>query len=129
MLSGALLALALGGCASRAPDATDPAARADRITRAVYADDLDRTVADFDDAAKRQVTRSQLGDMSDRMHGLGDLRSLTQRSADPDSGRYEYDAAFTGGALLVQLRIDPSGKIGAYRIAPETAAASARPTR
>jgi CO/xanthine dehydrogenase Mo-binding subunit len=110
-----LLAL-LDACA---PHVNDPRAIADRITRAVYANDITATTADFDDETKKTVTRSQLGDLSDKMHALGDYRSLTQRSADADTGKYAYDAHFANGAMLVELRIDPSGKVGAYRVSPE----------
>ena len=76
------------------------------------------------------MTRGQLGEISDRMHSLGDLKSFTQRSADPDKGRYDYDVSFTNGAMLVQLRVDPDGRVGAYRVVPEpppVASASAPP--
>ncbi len=97
---------------------------ADRITRAVYADDLDATTTDFDDQTKRTITRRQVGALSDRMHALGDYRSLTQRTAQPDSGKYSYDAHFAHGTMLVELRIDPTGKVGAYRVTPENGAAT-----
>ena len=105
------------GCASSAPGA-DQAKIADTITRAVYANDYDATTANFDDATKKTVTRSDLGELSDRMHALGDYQSLSTRSASPDTGKYEFDAVFTGGTMVVELRIDPDGKIGAYRVVP-----------
>ena len=105
----------------------DANATAERITRAVYANDLDSTIATFDDQTKKDVTRGELGEISDMMHGLGDFKSLTPRSANADSGRYEYDAAFTKGSMLVQLRIDASGKVGAYRVAPEGSLAASAP--
>ena len=89
----------------------------------MYANDYDATVADFDDSTKKGVTRSSLGDLSDKMHALGDYQSLGPRSADPDSGKYAYDAHFTGGAMLGELRVDPSGKVGAYRVSSENAPA------
>lgn len=113
----ALLAFVAVACAQ--PPA-DPAATAEKITRAVYANDLDTTIANFDDETKKTVTRQALGDMSDKMHALGDFTSLAPKNANPDTGRYEYDAHFTSGTLLVQLRVDPSGKIGAYRVVPES---------
>ena len=99
----------------------DPQRTADTITRAVYANDLDTTIASFDDETKKSVTREALGDISDKMHALGDFTSLAPKSASPDEGKYEYDAHFTSGAMLVQMRIDPSGKVGAYRVVPENA--------
>jgi len=122
-LAAALLATLLGGCSAQRGAA--PGQLAEQITRAVYADDLDATIANFDDATKKTVTRSELGELSDRMHALGDLKSLAPRSADPDSGKYEFDATFSNGSMLVQLRLDPSGKVGAYRVVPEKTAAPA----
>ena len=104
----------LTACGGNNPNAT-----AERITRAVYANDLDSTIATFDDQTKKDVSRGELGRISDMMHGLGDFKALTPRSANDDSGRYEYDAQFSRGSMLVQLRIDASGKVGAYRVAPE----------
>ncbi len=118
-----MLAAFVAGCAAQ----TTPERSAETITRAIYANDYDRTVADFDDATKRSVTRGDVGALSDRMHALGDLRSVTERSGDADSGRYRFDAKFTGGAMLVELRVDPSGRIGAYRISPQSLPASPSP--
>ncbi|GAC1312582.1 MAG: hypothetical protein NVS2B3_16120 [Vulcanimicrobiaceae bacterium] len=119
------LSLALAGCA--APGVSAPQRLADRITRAVYANDLSTTVDLFDDTTKAAITRAELGGLSDRMHALGDFKSIVSRDGNPDTGRYEFDASFTGGMMLVQMRIDPSGKVGAYRIVPEEI--STPPTR
>ena len=123
-LAGAVAACAFAAACS---NGGDPQATADKLTRAVYANDLDTMVANFDDQTKKDVSRGELGEISDMMHGMGDYKSLTQRSANADSGRYEFDAAFTKGSMLVQLRIDPSGKIGAYRVAPEGTPTAAAP--
>jgi hypothetical protein len=64
------------------------------------------------------VTRASLGQLSDRMHALGAYHGLKQTAADPDKGRYDYEATFDNGTLLVELRVDPDQKIGAYRIVP-----------
>ena len=118
----ALLAFCVVACGQ---SQSDPQKTAESITRAVYANDLDTTVARFDDATKKSITRADVGDLSDKMHALGELTSLAPKSADPDSGRYQYDAHFTRGVMLVQLRLDPSGKVGAYRVEPETAPSAA----
>lgn len=115
----ALFGIAALAAISACSPGTDPAHTAESITKAVYANDFDATTANFDDATKRSVTRADLGVLSDKMHALGDFQSLTQRSADSDSGRYAFDARFSNGAMLVEMRVDPSGKIGAYRISPE----------
>lgn len=125
---GALLGAPLFLAVACASHGGDPAATADRITRAVYANDLAATTVDLDEAAKKQVSRGELGELSDKMHALGEFRSLTPRSSNPDTGRYEYNAAFSNGSLIVQLRMDPSGKVGAYRIVPGSSGSPPSPS-
>jgi len=115
VLSGALLSFVFASCATHTES---PADLADRITRAVYANDLDTTLASFDEATKHAVTRTDLGALSDRMHALGTIASIKERTGNADTGRYEFDVAFTNGSLLVQMRVDPSGRVGAYRVIP-----------
>ncbi|MBV8600000.1 MAG: hypothetical protein JO359_00400 [Candidatus Eremiobacteraeota bacterium] len=112
----AVAAVALCACAA----ARSPAQLADQTTRAVYDLDYDRAVAGMDDSLKAQVTRAQIGALSDGMHNLGAYHGLTQSTSNPDAGRYDYIANFDRGTMLVLLRIDPTGKVGAYRITPTT---------
>jgi hypothetical protein len=113
-LPGALLALAMAmGCAS---SSSDPSALAEKITRAVYANDFDGTTTDFDDSLKGQVSRAEVGALSDKLHELGDIKQFSQRSGNADTGRYDYDVTLDRGSVVVQLRLDPSGKVGAYRV-------------
>jgi hypothetical protein len=107
-------ALAVSACAHH----DDPQALADQATRGVYDVDLGETTAHFDDALKSQVTRASIGALSDKMHALGGYRGLKAVSSDPDKGRYDYQAAFDKGTMLVELRLDPDAKIGAYRVSP-----------
>jgi hypothetical protein len=114
----ALLALgSFAGCAGK----SDPQKIALDMTRAVYADDLAGFSAYFDASTQPTVTRADLGVLSDRMHALGDLQTVAQHDADPDKGRYTYDANFSRGSMLIELRVDPTGKVGAYRVIPESA--------
>lgn len=108
------LAVAAVACAHR----TEPLALASKTTQAVYDADYAATTANFDAALKAQVTTGSLRQLSAQMHGLGAYRFLTQTSADPDKGRYDYEAAFDKGTMLVQLRLDPDQKIAAYRVVP-----------
>ena len=109
------LVIAAMGCAHHG---ADPQALADDTTRAVYNLDIDATTAHFDDALKGQVTRGTIGQLSDEMHALGAYQGLKPATSDPDKGRYDFQAAFDKGTLVVQLRLDPDGKIGAYRVTP-----------
>lgn len=113
---GAALALASAGlgCAR----AADPQRIADDTTRAVYDGDLDRTTQRFDDALKAQVTRASVGQLSDRMHALGEYQGLKPMESAPEEGRYDFAATFARGSMLVEMRLDPDRKIGAYRVVP-----------
>jgi hypothetical protein len=109
------LAVAASGCAHQAT----PQELADATTRAVYDADYARTVDHFDDALKTQVTRSSVGQLSDRLHALGAYRGLKPAGADASRNRYDFEAAFDKGTMLVQIRLDPDGRLVAYRIAPQ----------
>jgi hypothetical protein len=124
----AAVALAIAASACAQTTQTNPQALADQTTRAVYNLDYDTTTARFDDALKAQVTRASIGQLSDQMHALGTYQGLKPLSSDADKGRYDYEATFDKGTLLVQLRLDPNQKIGAYRISPETNGTTRAPT-
>ena len=111
------LAIAVSGCAHT----VTPQELADATTRAVYDGDYARTADRFDDALKTQVTRSSVGQLSDRMHALGAYRGLKPAGTDASRNRYDFEAAFDKGTMLVQIRLDPDGKLAAYRVAPQGA--------
>ena len=112
------LALAAYGCAHH----DDPLALASDTTRGVYDGDYAKTTEHFDAALKLQVTPASLNALSAQMHGLGAYRGLTQTTSEPGKQRYDFAAAFDRGGMLVQVRLDPDGRIGAYRVVPEVAA-------
>jgi hypothetical protein len=114
LVAGVAGAFALAGCSH----ADSPAGLADQTTKAVYAVDVGATEANMDDDLKKEVTRASIGDLSDKMHALGAYQGLKQTSAEPDKGRYAFEAAFEHGVLAIDLRLDPTGKIGAYRVSP-----------
>ena len=124
IVAQAAVALAIAACGCAHHD--DPQTLAEVTTRGVYDADYAKTTEHFDDALKTQVTRASIGQLSDQMHGLGTYRGLKATSSDPDKGRYDYEAAFDKGTMLVELRIDPTEKIGAYRVVPQSTAPQAR---
>jgi hypothetical protein len=89
---------------------------ADTTTKAVYNDDLSGVTAHFDDQLKGQVTRTQVGILSDQMHKQGDYRGLSFLSNDPNKNEYTYRANFSNGSMNVVLRLDENGEIAAYRV-------------
>ena len=91
---------------------------ADDTTRAVYNGDREGVIANFDDSLKTQVTREEIGAISDYMHGLGTYKGLHAADSNAEAGRYDYDATFDHGDMLVQIRLDPTGRLAAYRVVP-----------
>ncbi len=113
-LASAFLICGLAGCGNR----SDPQKTAEALTQAVYADDLVTAVGSFDAQTQPSLNRGDLGRLSDLLHGYGDYRSLSQLSGDANTGQYTYSAAFTRGTVIVLMRLDADGKVGAYRIRP-----------
>jgi hypothetical protein len=109
------LAIAASGCARH----DEPLTLASDTTRGVYDADYGKTTEHFDAALKLAVTKPSLSDLAAKMHALGAYRGLHQVRSDPDKRRYDFAATFDKGAMMVEMRLDPQGMIGAYRVVPE----------
>ncbi len=108
-----VLSAALASCGSPAADAQK---QADGVTKAVYNNDDAAVTQNFDAALRKQVTRAQVGMLSDKLHKLGDYKGLTYVSNDGLKNEYTYRANFTKGTAPVIVRFDSDGKVAAYRI-------------
>lgn len=97
----------------------EAASLADRVTQAVYADNSSAVVDALDSQLQPQVTRQEVGLLSDKMHALGAYKGLTYLSGDPSKSEFVYRAAFDHGTMNVTVRVDSDGRLGAYRVAPE----------
>ncbi|MDQ6766600.1 MAG: hypothetical protein M3Z41_02190 [Candidatus Eremiobacteraeota bacterium] len=91
---------------------------ADTVTRAVYNNDMAGVTSNFDSALAPQVTRASLGVLSDTMHKMGNFQGLTETATDLPAHRYVFDAKFDRGDMTVQMRLDPDGKVAAYKVLP-----------
>ncbi len=114
----ATLAIALGLVACS--NAGSEQKLADSVTRAVYNNDMAGATANFSSDLTPQVTRASLGILSDTMHKMGNYQGLTETATDTPARRYTFDAKFDNGDMTVQMRLDASGKIVAYRVSPGT---------
>jgi hypothetical protein len=113
--AGLVLLAACGGGTGQAQSV------ADTTTKAVYNDDLAGVTSHFDDQLKPQVTRTEVGILSDQMHKQGDYQGLSLLSNDPNKNEYTYRANFSKGSMNVVVRLDQNGEIAAYRVlAPAT---------
>jgi hypothetical protein len=119
VLRRALAAVSLAtlvACSSHAAGGAQ--AEADKVTQAVYNNDATAVTQDFSDDLKAQVTRSDVGALSDKMHKLGDYKGLTYLSYDAPKDEFTYRADFSNGNMDVVIRFDAAGKVTAYRVFP-----------
>ena len=120
-MRAAAVALALGmlvcGCSANQSGGS-AASTADGVTKAVYNDDMTGVTESFDDQLKNQVSRGEVGVLSDKMHALGDYKGLTYLSGDPAKSEFTYRADFVRGSMNVVVRVDSDGRLAAYRVFP-----------
>jgi len=107
-----LAVVALAACGH----ADGPQSIADATTKAIYNDDVTAMQARFSDDLRKQVTLDQVATISSKLHALGPYNGLAQTAADVPAGRYDYNARFAQATIPVHLRLDPTGKIAAYRL-------------
>ncbi len=107
---------ALAACNAAAGSSGSAAAIADKVTKSVYGDDVDSVTANFDDALKTQISRGEVGVLSDKMHAFGAYKGLTFVNGDAAKNEYTYRADFERGSMNVVVRLDSDGKLAAYRV-------------
>ncbi len=108
-------ALALAACAGGGGSG-QAQSLADTTTKAAYNDDPGGVTAHFDDQLRSQVTRAEVGILSDQMHKQGDYQGLSFTNSDPNKNEYTYRANFSRGSMNVVVRLDQNGEIAAYRV-------------
>jgi hypothetical protein len=91
---------------------------ADTVTKAVYNNDVDGVTTHFDDRLRTDVSRGEVGTLSDKMHSFGDYKGLTYLSGDPAKNEFTYRADFDKGSMNVVVRADDDGRLAAYRVFP-----------
>ncbi len=111
-------AVALASILSSCGVAHTPERLADQTTRALYEDNHDAAIANFDEHLKLHVTREQVGAISDEMHSLGRYKGLSAPHVNTNAGRFKYTANFDRGTMIVMVMVDPAGRIAAYHVRP-----------
>ncbi len=82
---------------------------ADRITRAVMADDLKPVQ---DDIAKGvSITRVKVAEWSDELGAQGKLLSVKETPANCDPGWHCFDVKFAKHDYVERMRLDENGKV------------------
>lgn len=115
-LVGALAVAVACGCARHDPT---PLELADFTTRAVYDADVPRATKYFDARLRSTVTPQSVADVSRLMHRYGSYQGVAQQIEISKNARYDFEALFSEGSMLVQMRLGEGGKtITAFRLLP-----------
>jgi hypothetical protein len=93
---------------------------ADAVTQAVYNNDVDGVTSQLEDRTKTEVSRAEVGMLSDKMHALGKYKGLTPLSSDAANNEFTYRASFERGTMNVVVRLAPDDRLAAYRIFPKS---------
>jgi hypothetical protein len=111
-----ILVAAAFGCGGRTPT---PMELAEFTTRAVYDADVPRTTTYFDAPLRSTVTPQSVADVSKLMHRYGSYQGVAQEIEISKNERYDFEALFSEGSMLVQMRLGEAGKtITAFRLLP-----------
>jgi hypothetical protein len=96
-----------------------PLELADATTRGVYEADPAAAARYFDPRLRSKVTPRSVADVSRLMHRYGDYEGITQTAEVAKDVRYDFEAQFSHGSMLVQMRLDRGKQtIVAYRVVP-----------
>lgn len=106
-LAFALLSLAACGGPSRNQR------EADKITRAVIANDMTPVMNDLDPAIKGEITRVRVAELSDELNQQGAYQGLTQTTASwCDTSKYTcFDVKFASRPYLEKIKVGSDGKV------------------
>jgi hypothetical protein len=115
----ALAVLATAACAA----SNKPLALADRLTRAAYTGDVATIRSTLAPNVRTRVTPASVAQLKARMRRYGTYEGLRSVSEIPAERRYDFEAEFTTGSMLVQLRLDEHGAVAAYRVIPNEVSA------
>lgn len=85
---------------------------ADRITRAVIADDFNPIEKDL--AKGITITRVQIAEWSDELNAQGKLLAVKETSANCAPGWHCFDVKFEKAEYLERMRLDENGKVVAW---------------
>ncbi|HLX03279.1 MAG TPA: hypothetical protein VKS80_14335 [Trinickia sp.] len=91
-------------------------AAADATTQAVYADNYDAVISNFDSGLKQQPSRAEVGSLSDTLHSLGNYKGISYVDGDPVKAEYTYRLSFDKGTMALVVRVGQDGHLSAYRL-------------
>ena len=89
---------------------------ADRITRAVIANDMSPVAGDFDAHARSTITRVRVAELSDELNAQGAYEGLKEDDTWCRSGYICFDVRFAKRPYYEWMALDANGKVGEWRI-------------
>lgn len=108
-----LLALAvLAGCASH----NKYEQQADKLTRAVVANDMSSVKDDFDPSMQGQVTRVKVAELSDELNAQGAYKGLKENDQNCPPAAHCFDVTFEKRSYREALAMNDRNKVTAWRI-------------
>lgn len=84
---------------------------ADKITRAVIANDMAPVVSDFDPAIKGQITRIRVAELSDEMSDQGAYQGLKENDGSCPAGYVCFDVKFAKRTYYEKMKVESGGKV------------------
>jgi hypothetical protein len=111
-------ALAAAGCASETPAEK----LADRVTRAIVANDMQPVASEFNAIVRPSLMeRERVGRLSDQLVPLGKFKRTKENTpAGAPAGVHRFVAEFERGTRIEDLTLDADGKISAFHIRPSS---------
>jgi hypothetical protein len=122
---GQALALAICSLTACGPAARGPEDIADHAIRSIYAGDVAQAQRSFDPSIRADVTPASVRRLSSVMHAFGNYEYVSEVAA-LNASRYDLEAQFAVGSMLVQMRLDGAGKIAALHVLPNAFLKKAR---
>ncbi len=106
----ALAAIALSACSFQNKSERE----ADKITRAVMANDMSGVVDDFDPAIRSKITRVKVAQLSDELNAQGKYRGLKENDANCQTGYVCFDVSFEKRPYHEVMKVGSDGKVQAW---------------
>lgn len=89
---------------------------ADRITRAVIADNMSPVVSDFDAKAQLDITRVRVAELSDELNAQGAYGGLKEDDTWCRTGYVCFDVHFAKRPYYEWMSLDSHGKVSGWQI-------------
>jgi len=107
LLALALAALSLSACSFQNRNERE----ADKITRAVIADNMAPVMGDLDPAIKGEITRVRVAELSDELNDQGDYKGLKQSTSWCRTGFVCFDVSFAKRPYREIMKVGSDGKV------------------